>query len=152
MGVNQAWNGAFCFPAHHCRSAAPAHFPPVALLTFLLPLLSRRSSAAHASRAWPCEVTTPGSLVSGATCPVSCVAARSWFCSLTESIHLSWLLPGENQRHCPALRWPAALNNVLKKQAREGRASQKNRTRNLPVLQGDCRPGPASLGQICFTL
>lgn len=68
------------------------------------------------------------------------MAARSWVCSLTESIHLSWLLPGENQRHCAAQRRTAALNKVLKKQAREGRASQKNKTRNLPVLQGDCAP------------
>lgn len=82
----------------HCshsssRSLFSQLHPPPSLQTQLLP-------------AQPGSVKSPapGSLVSGATCLVSCVAARSWFCFLIEPIHLPWLLFMKNQRHCPSQR------------------------------------------------
>lgn len=78
-------------------------------LTFLppLPLLPAQPSPSLQTQlvpAQPVKSPAPGSLMSGATCLVSCVTARSWFCSRTEPIHSAWLLPMKNQRHCPSQR------------------------------------------------
>lgn len=98
----------------------PAAPPPSSLLPCLL--ASSLKPPAH------------GSPVSGATRLVSRVAARSRSCSLTEPIHLSWLLPRENQRHCSHSGVDRVLNKVLKKQ--EGRWLSQNKTGRLAWAPG----------------
>lgn len=97
---------------------------------------------AHASTAGPVKSPAHG-------CLVSCVAARSCFCSLTGPIHLSWPLPQRIKGIVGSRRPTAVLNRAAKKQKEEGKPSQKKRNRgNLSVLLGYCCHSPVLSGPI----
>lgn len=101
-------------------------------LRMVLPQLPRHLRAPLQARvtparpARPVKSPAPGSLVSGATCLVSCVAARSWSCSLTGAYSLVLAAAREESAALSLSEATAALDKVCKKQRREGKPPRED--------------------------